>query len=116
VDPIIVAKRKTSKYVSYRSPNWLKIISYETAVVEISANRKDEFGWLTQLNGRTVGVLELAIPAAHKKAFYGVAKSIITGEDRKYVYVKPQIRARVRFRSWSQNGYMRVPEFVDFVV
>jgi hypothetical protein len=37
----------------------------------------------------------------HKKAFYGVSKGLITGEDRNFVYVEPSIKVRVRFRNWT---------------
>lgn len=112
----IVGKRKDSVYVSRRSDNWLKVINYQYADVHIAGYRKDQFGWLAHYNGRPAGIIELAVPAAHKKAFYGVAKTIVTGEDRNNVYVKPALRVRVRFRNWTKNGMMRTPEFVDFIV
>ncbi len=112
----IVAKRKTSKYVGRRHPSWIKIINYTYAEVKVVGYRKNQFGWLLQHRDRTVGVLELAVPSAHKKAFYGVSKGLVTGEDRNYVYVKPSIAARVRFRNWTRAGMLRTPEFVDFVI
>jgi DNA ligase-1 len=112
----IVAKKKTSKYVGRRDPSWVKIINYTYAVVQITGYRKNQFGWLLQHQERTVGVLELAVPSAHKKAFYGVSKGLVTGEDRNFVYVQPSIAARVRFRNWTKVGMLRTPEFVDFVI
>ncbi|QYR21131.1 hypothetical protein KZ483_26045 [Paenibacillus sp. sptzw28] len=56
------------------------------------------------LEWKPAGVIELAVTSAHKKAFYGVAKTIVTGEDRNYVYVQPRIKTRVRFR----NCYKRI--------
>jgi DNA ligase-1 len=112
----IVAKRKDSPYVSRRDANWVKIINYKYATVRITGYRKNQFGWLAQYNGRVVGIIELAVPAAHRQAFYGVAKTIITGEDRDYVYVQPSIEAVVRFRNWTRAGMLRAPEFVRFVV
>jgi DNA ligase-1 len=111
----IVAKRKDSVYVGRRSANWLKVINYEYADVHIAGYRKDNFGWLAHVNGKPAGIIELAVPAAHRKAFYGVAQSIVTGEDRDYVYGQPRIKARVRFRNWAKKGYLRTPEFVSFV-
>lgn len=111
----IVAKRKDSKYVSRRSDNWLKIINYEYADVHIVGWRKGDFGWLAHINGRPAGIIELAVPAAHKKAFYNVASTIVTGEDRNFVYVEPCIKARVRFRNYYRSGLLRSPEFVEFV-
>lgn len=112
----IVAKRKDSLYVGRRSEHWQKIINYTYATVQLAGYRKDQFGWLAQYNGRPAGIIELAVPAAHKQAFYGVAGSIKTGEDRDYVYVDPRIQARVRFRNWTKNGMLRSPEFVEFVI
>ncbi|QNK54538.1 RNA ligase family protein [Paenibacillus sp. PAMC21692] len=111
----IVAKRKDSVYVGRRSDNWLKIINYEYADVYIAGWRKGDFGWLAHMNGRPVGVIEFAVPATHKKAFRNVARSLITGEDRNFVYVEPRIKARVRFRNYYKSGMLRTPEFVDFV-
>jgi DNA ligase-1 len=67
------------------------------------------------MNGRPVGVIEFAVPAAHKKAFRNIANTLITGEDRNFVYVEPCIKARVRFRNYYKSGMLRTPEFVDFV-
>jgi DNA ligase-1 len=112
----IVAKKKTSKYVGRRDANWIKIINYTYAEVQIAGYQKNQFGWLLQHRNRNVGVLELAVPSTHKKAFYGVSQGLITGEDRNFVYVEPSIKARVRFRNWTRAGMLRTPEFVDFVV
>lgn len=112
----MVAKNKASKYASRRDRNWLKIINYSHADCQIAGYRKREFGWLLQHENRPVGILELAVPPTHKKAFYGVAKGLVTGEDKNFVYVKPSITAKVRFRNWYHSGALRSPEFVRFVV
>jgi DNA ligase 1 len=112
----IVAKVKESKYVGRRDANWLKIINYSYADVQVFAYRKDPFGWMLKHEERPVGILELSVSPAHKQAFYEVAKNLVTGEDRKYVYIKPSIKTRVRFRNWYHPGMIRSPEFVDFVI
>jgi DNA ligase-1 len=112
----IVAKKKRSGYVGRRDASWIKIINYTYAEVQIAGYRKNQFGWLLQHRNRNVGVLELAVPSAHKKAFYGVSQGLITGEDRNFVYVEPIIKARVRFRNWTRAGMLRTPEFVDYVI
>lgn len=112
----IVAKKKTGKYVSRRSVNWIKIINYEYADVQIAGYRKNEFGWLLRYGDKSVGVLELAVPATHRNAFYGVSRNIIVAENRDFVYVEPCVKARVRFRNWTRAGMLRAPEFVDFVI
>jgi len=106
----------TSKYVGQRSVDWLKIINYTYATVQIAGYRKNQFGWLAQYEGRPVGTIELAVPTEHKRAFYGLADRLKVGEDRDYVYVEPKINARVRFRNWTRAGMLRSPEFVEFVI
>jgi DNA ligase-1 len=112
----IVAKAKRSRYVGRRDAAWQKIIRYSYADVRITGYRKRRFGWLIEHRGKPAGVLELAVPPSCRKAFFGVAGSIETGEDRDYVYVKPSIRARIRFRDRKGAGTPVLPEFVDFVV
>ncbi|SFD64196.1 DNA ligase-1 [Paenibacillus catalpae] len=110
----IVAKNKYSNYVSERSENWLKILNYQHAEVAISGYRRNEFGWLVEHEGRPVGCIESAVPADAKKAFHKVAPSIITGQDRHFVYVKPILKVKVRFRNWTSNNMLRTPEYVGF--
>lgn len=110
----IVAKKKNSKYVSSRSNKWLKIINYQYAEVAISGYRRREFGFLLEHEGRTVGCMEGPVPAAVRKAFYQAAQSIITGQDKHFVYVKPLLKVMVRFRNWTSNHMLRTPEYVEF--
>jgi DNA ligase-1 len=116
----IVGKRKDSQYVSRRSKDWLKIVRYEYAEVYISGYRKVEFGLLAQVeeNGskRAAGIIELGVPPKHKKAFYGIAKQLITVEDKNFVYIEPSLKAKVKFRNWTRNNMLRTPTFVEFVV
>ncbi|WP_414851824.1 hypothetical protein [Brevibacillus sp. IT-7CA2] len=56
------------------------------------------------------------MPNTHKQAFYGVAKSLVTGEDHDFVYVQSQIKARVKMRNWTRSGMLRSPVFVDFIL
>lgn len=112
----IVAKRRSSVYVGRRDANWVKIINYTFAYVQIAGYRKNEFGWLLQHEGRGIGVLELAVPEAHRRAFYKVAPQLVIGEDRNFVYLKPALQAQVRFRNWTKARLLRAPEFVRFVV
>ncbi|MNY82179.1 ATP-dependent DNA ligase [compost metagenome] len=61
-------------------------------------------------------MIELAVPAVHRQAFYKVAGRLKTGEDRDNVYLEPRISARVRFRNWTSGGMLRSPEFLEFVI
>jgi len=110
----IVAKKQTSRYTGRRDANWIKIINYNYDVVQIAGYRKDQFGWLATYRGRPVGIIELAVPSDHKRAFYQIAKKIAISEDREFVFVEPKINVKVRFRNWTRAGILRSPEFVDF--
>lgn len=113
----VVAKRKDGHYhPGKRTADFVKIINYSYADVSIAGYRKGDFGWLAHYKGRPVGVIELGVPPAHKQAFYGVVKPLITGEDRDFVYIQPQIKAQVKFRNWTSSGMLRSPVFVDFIL
>jgi DNA ligase 1 len=115
----IVGKRKDSLYVSKRSSDWLKIVRYEYAEVFISGYRKNDFGWLAHVeeNGkkRPAGIIELGVPPKHKKAFYEIAKQLITEEDKDFVYLEPVLKAKVKFRNLTHSNMLRTPSFVEFV-
>jgi len=117
----IVAKRKNSIYVSSRSSAWQKIINWQYEDVYITGYRKGDFGWLAAVPGkngrlRPAGIIELGVTARHRMAFYSVAQTLITGEDRDTVYVEPKIKARVKIRNWTRNGMLRSPAFVEFLL
>lgn len=118
----VVAKRKDSVYeTGKRSAAWQKIINWTYADVYISGYKKAEFGWLASVTTdsgkmRPAGVIEFGPSPAHKKAFYGVSKALITGEDSDFVYVEPRIRARVKMRNWTRAGLLRSPVFTEFIV
>lgn len=118
----IVAKRKEGLYHSdKRTDDFVKVINYSYTDVHIAGWRKGDFGWLAHVANekgklRPAGVIELGVPPTHKQAFYGVAKTLITGEDRDFVYVQPRMKARVKFRNWTKSGMLRSPVFVDFIL
>ncbi|MBY0088415.1 RNA ligase family protein [Brevibacillus brevis] len=113
----IVAKKKDGRYhADKRTDDFVKIINYCYADVNISGWRKGDFGWLAHVDGRTVGVIELGVPPTHKQAFFSVAKPLITGEDRDFIYVQPLIKARVKFRNWTKSGMLRSPVFANFIL
>lgn len=117
----VVAKRKNSVYESRRSASWQKIINWTCADVYLSGYKKAEFGWLASVPAdsgkmRPAGVIEFGVSPTHKKAFYGVSKALITGEDSDFVYVDPRIKARVKIRNWTRAGMLRSPVFTEFIV
>ncbi|AUO09573.1 ATP-dependent DNA ligase [Paenibacillus sp. lzh-N1] len=117
----MVGKKKDSKYYNRRHSAWQKVINWSYVDVFITGYRKEEFGWLAGVPNesgkiRPSGIIELGATPTHKKAFYGVSKALITGEDREYVYVEPRIRARVKMRNWTKAGLLRSPVFTEFIV
>ncbi|GLX70628.1 ATP-dependent DNA ligase [Paenibacillus glycanilyticus] len=110
----IVAKRKNSTYASARSDEWLAIRNYQYTEVAICGYKRKEFGWLIAHDGQTVGCIDGDIPADVKQTFYTAASSMITGQDKRFVYVKPTLKVKVRFRDWTSSNMLRSPEFVSF--
>jgi DNA ligase-1 len=116
----MVAKKKDSKYVSRRSHDWMKVINYQYEEVYLAGYRKDEYGWLAHVeeNGihRPVGIIRLDGSPKQKQAFYTISKQLIIGEDEKFVYLDPRIKARVKFRNWTRHGMLRDPVLVECVI
>ncbi|TCP24481.1 DNA ligase-1 [Scopulibacillus darangshiensis] len=122
-----IAKFKQSFYVSTnpptakRSNHWLKVINWKYTNVYLTGYRKNpEFGWLAAIeeNGqiKPVCIIEYGATPKERQAFYGVAKSLITKEDNEMVYLKPAIRAKIKFRNWTRKGYLRTPVFEEFIL
>lgn len=108
----IIAKRKDGRYhADKRTADFVKVINYPYVDVQIAGWRKGDFGRLAHYNSRPVGVIELGVTPSHKQAFYDVAKPLITGEDREFVYVQPLIKARVKFRNWTKRWHATVTRF-----
>ncbi|WP_052315282.1 hypothetical protein [Desulfosporosinus youngiae] len=113
----IVLKKKDSKYeLGKRSSNWLKVVNYQYTTVEIAGFRKSEFGWVIQFpDGKPAGIMEL-VPANARKTVYGVAKMV--GKDAGDFVMFPQasrgLMCKVKYRSLTKAGYLRLPSFVEF--
>lgn len=111
----IVQKKANSKYqINKRSSDWLKVINYKYETVNISGLRKDEFGLLmTFENGKYAGILEFVTPNGRKE-FYSKYRDYVLKEDKKYIYLKPGIKALVKYRNLTKNGLLRIPSYVDW--
>ena len=115
----IVMKKKDSKYeIGKRSNNWLKIINYQYATVEIAGFRKSQFGWVLRfLNGAPAGIIELGVPAEARKAIYQLSKLIECKEIDDYIYfpkANEVLQCQVKYRALLKSGYLRLPSFVKF--
>jgi len=116
----IVAKRKGGIYVSRRSHDWLKIIRPQYTDVYIAGYRKDSLGWLIEAgeNGerKAAGLVEQGITPLHKKEFAArLQLSSAAREETDYIYITPQLKARVKHRGVLRSGMLREPSFIDFI-
>jgi DNA ligase 1 len=118
----VVGKRMDSVYeTGRRSDNWRKVINWAYADVYITGYKKAEFGWLAGVADECgmvhpAGIIEFGAGPTERKAFYGVAKQLVTGEDREFVFVEPRIKAKVKMRNWTRAGMLRSPVFERFVI
>ncbi|MEK4883658.1 RNA ligase family protein [Bacillus sp. FSL W8-0223] len=115
----IVLKRADSKYqVNKRSHDWLKVINYQYTNAVITGLRKDKFGLLLAIEegGRLKpgGVMEFMTPAALKE-FYSQYQDLIVDENKKFTFIEPKIKCRVKFRNYTKAGLLRSPSFVEYI-
>jgi len=116
----IVLKKKDSKYaIGKRSHEWLKVINYQYATVEIAGFRKSEFGWLLRFpDCKPAGIMELGVPVEARKAVYQLAGIVGYKEENDYAYFpkgNAALKCKVKYRALSKAGYLRLPSFVEFV-
>lgn len=115
----IVGKVKGSSYVGRKSAEWVKIIRWEYHDVYIAGYRRSELGWLVHVQEegrlRPAGIIEFGVTPAAARAFYNVAKQLVTEENGDFIYLEPKIRARVKTRNWTKAGMLRTPAFVEFI-
>jgi DNA ligase-1 len=95
------------------------VINYKEEEVVITGYRKGEFGWLIGIDEgsdiRPVGMLELGVGPAERKALYAVSNLIKITEDEQFVYLEPRLRCNVKYRGWTSKGFMRLPVFQHFI-
>ena len=110
-----VQKRANSTYqINKRSNDWLKVINYKHDIVYIAGLRKDKFGLLLNFeDGKYAGVMEF-MTAKNRKEFYDQYKDFIMEENDKFVYLHPQLKAKVKYRNLTKRGLLRIPSFVEW--
>lgn len=123
----IVIKKKDSKYESnliqmqsVRSWSWVKVINYQRTEAYITGYSKKNHSWLLGYQDderiRPIGAMELGITASARQSMWPVFQSFKSGETKDYVYVKPVVRCKVKYRDWYKSGAMRLPVFEEFIV
>lgn len=112
----IVQKRANSTYqINKRSHDWLKVINYKYEDVYVSGLRKEDFGLLLNFeNGNYAGLMEFVAPQGRKE-FYKQYKDLIVEENDKFIYLNPQLKAKVKYRNLTKKGLLRIPSFVEWV-
>ncbi|WP_349730435.1 hypothetical protein [Peribacillus frigoritolerans] len=115
----IVQKKANSQYqINKRSYDWLKVINYQYTDAVITGLRKDEFGLLLGIeeNNRIkpAGIMEFVTPSARME-FYSQCQDLIVDENKKFIYLDPKIKCRVKFRNYTKNGLLRIPSFVEYI-
>lgn len=115
----IVLKRANSTYqINKRSHDWLKVINYQYANAVITGMRKDDFGLLLAVEEdgklKPGGIMEFMTPVA-KKHFYLHYPDLIVDENKKFIFLDPKIKCRVKFRNYTKAGLLRIPSFVEYI-
>ncbi|MCQ6281698.1 RNA ligase family protein [Bacillus sp. EB600] len=115
----IVLKKASSKYqINKRSKDWLKVINYQYKDVIVTGLRKDKFGLLLSVeeNGhlKPGGIMEFMVPEA-KKVFYKQYQELKKEENKKFIFLEPKIKCRVKFRNYTKAGLLRLPSFVEYI-
>ncbi|MDR7079891.1 DNA ligase-1 [Neobacillus niacini] len=115
----IVLKRADSSYqINKRSRDWLKVINSQYADAYIIGAKKDEFGLLLGIEEgekiRPAGVMEFMNLEA-KKIFYKSHQDLITGENKKFIFLDPKMKCRIKFRNYTKDDKLRIPSFVEYI-
>ncbi|MNK73653.1 putative DNA ligase-like protein [compost metagenome] len=113
----VVLKSANSKYeIGKRSSKWQKVVAYELEEFYIAGYRKDEFGWLLSDGNRPLGIMELGVGSAERKAGYKIFQQLRTKENKDMVFLQPLIKCAVKHRGYTKNGSLRLPVFDKFIV
>jgi DNA ligase-1 len=116
----IVQKRIGSRYgIGKRSEAWRKVIHWHHQDVVLTGIRKEDGAWLIGVESggqiRPAGVIEFPPPPDVRQAVWRIVPLAKTGEDKQAVYLRPEIRLRVKSRGWTKAGWLRLPVFEAFL-
>ncbi|KAB3526335.1 ATP-dependent DNA ligase [Alkaliphilus serpentinus] len=113
----IIAKEKSSQYLSRRSNKWLKIINWLDLEGVIYGYRKEDHALLCKDDkGLEIGVIHQGMTPDQRRAFLNIAKDIKVDEDKKAVFIEPLLRCKLKGRGFTSSGMVRSPVFMDFIL
>lgn len=99
----IIAKRKTSLYITGRSWDWLKIKNHKEEIFPI-------LRWEDTANGGFVIFVGLPNGNEQKVVVNGIADQIKIKES------KVPLKAEIQFLQWSKHGKLRQPTFKNLIL
>ncbi|PZE20258.1 hypothetical protein [Paenibacillus xerothermodurans] len=117
----MIAKRKDSLYVGERCDEWLNIRHRQHGDFYITGYRTDNFGInvaaVEQGEGlRSLGTVTAGLTLIDRMTLLAVAKQLAVTEHDNIVSLRPAVKARVEFDSYTRKGHLSEPRFVKFIV
>ena len=80
--------------------------------------RKDEFGLLLAVEKdgtlKPGGIMEFMVLEA-KQIFYKKCRDLIREENKKFKFLEPKIKCKVKFRNYTEACLLRIPSFVEYI-
>ncbi|WJV20771.1 RNA ligase family protein [Rossellomorea marisflavi] len=112
----IVIKNANSLYKpNTRSQEWLKVINYKYTNAYVGGLRKGDFGvMLMDKEGEYLGLMEF-MPIHERKVLYAAHKSLISHETDSFIYLKPELQIKVKYRNLTKKGLLRIPSFEEWI-
>ncbi|WAH44880.1 hypothetical protein NZD89_27935 (plasmid) [Alicyclobacillus fastidiosus] len=119
----IVAKRlpKSAYRLETRSDMWLKIKHWTYADVSILGYQRSPFRLIVgdvDCEGKLVllGSVEYGFRQEEKTAFLRIVPQLHTLESKGIQWVRPSLRAQVKFLDRTSKGKLRIPSFEKFII
>lgn len=117
----IVIKQRGSLYHAGKRPKelWQRVVVYQREDCFITGYSKKEVAWTLGVlrNGQLVpaGTLKYGLTDPVRKKVFPILLNTKASENKNFVFVIPKIQIKVRFRHWTNEGYLRLPVFEGFV-
>ncbi|MBB3125433.1 ATP-dependent DNA ligase [Paenibacillus rhizosphaerae] len=95
------------------------MVVYQREDCFITGYSKKEVAWTLGVlrNGQIApaGTLKYGLTDPVRKRAFPIILKTKVSENKNYVFVQPDIQIRVRFRHWTDEGYLRLPVFEEFI-